>query len=32
MHAILDILDILRTYGLQLLIGEFPHGPLGGWP
>ncbi|HZG21901.1 MAG TPA: amino acid ABC transporter permease [Herbaspirillum sp.] len=30
MHAILDIFDILRTYGLQLLIGEFPHGPLGG--
>lgn len=26
----LDMLDILRTYGLQLLIGEFPHGPLGG--
>ncbi|WP_034301514.1 amino acid ABC transporter permease [Herbaspirillum sp. RV1423] len=24
------IFDILKTYGLQLLIGEFPHGPLGG--
>ena len=23
-------LDILRDYGLQLLIGSFPHGPLGG--
>ncbi|WP_408153752.1 amino acid ABC transporter permease [Herbaspirillum lusitanum] len=26
----LDILNILKTYGVQLLIGEFPHGPLGG--
>lgn len=26
----LDILDILRTYGMQLLVGGFPHGPLGG--
>lgn len=25
-----DILDILRTYGMQLLIGGFPQGPLGG--
>ena len=24
------MLDILKTYGVQLLIGEFPHGPLGG--
>jgi polar amino acid transport system permease protein len=24
------MLDILKTYGIQLLIGEFPHGPLGG--
>ncbi|EJL91028.1 amine acid ABC transporter, permease protein, 3-TM region, His/Glu/Gln/Arg/opine family [Herbaspirillum sp. CF444] len=24
------MLDILKTYGMQLLIGEFPHGPLGG--
>lgn len=24
------MLDILQTYGVQLLIGEFPHGPLGG--
>jgi polar amino acid transport system permease protein len=26
----LDLIQILHTYGLQLLIGEFPHGPLGG--
>lgn len=26
----LDIIDILRTYGMQLLVGGFPHGPLGG--
>lgn len=25
-----DILDILRTYGVQILIGTFPNGPLGG--
>jgi polar amino acid transport system permease protein len=25
-----DFTNILSTYGLQLLIGEFPHGPLGG--
>ena len=25
-----DILDILRTYGMQLLVGGFPQGPLGG--
>ncbi|MFL9922759.1 amino acid ABC transporter permease [Herbaspirillum lusitanum] len=24
------MLNILKTYGVQLLIGEFPHGPLGG--
>ncbi len=24
------MLEILHTYGLQLLIGEFPYGPLGG--
>lgn len=26
----LDVLDILHTYGLQLLVGGFPHGALGG--
>ena len=25
-----DVLDILRTYGMQLLVGGFPQGPLGG--
>jgi polar amino acid transport system permease protein len=25
-----DILEILRTYGMQLLVGGFPKGPLGG--
>ena len=25
-----DIVDILRQYGLQLLIGTYPNGPLGG--
>jgi len=25
-----DVLDILRTYGMQLLVGGFPRGPLGG--
>lgn len=26
----LDIVDLIRNYGLMLLIGEYPHGPLGG--
>jgi polar amino acid transport system permease protein len=25
-----DVVDILRHYGLQLLVGPFPNGPLGG--
>ncbi|WP_050469781.1 amino acid ABC transporter permease [Herbaspirillum chlorophenolicum] len=25
-----DLYNIITTYGLQLLVGEFPHGPLGG--
>lgn len=25
-----DVLEILRTYGMQLLVGGFPKGPLGG--
>ena len=25
-----DVFDILRVYGLQLLVGPFPQGPLGG--
>jgi polar amino acid transport system permease protein len=25
-----DIFEILRTYGVQILIGSFPNGPLGG--
>lgn len=25
-----DVLQILRTYGMQLLVGGFPQGPLGG--
>ena len=25
-----DVVDILRQYGLQLLIGSYPNGPLGG--
>jgi polar amino acid transport system permease protein len=25
-----DVLEILRTYGMQLLVGPFPKGPLGG--
>lgn len=25
-----DYIEILRTFGLQLLVGEFPHGPIGG--
>ncbi|TWC64587.1 amino acid ABC transporter permease [Herbaspirillum sp. SJZ099] len=25
-----DLYNIIATYGVQLLIGEFPHGPLGG--
>lgn len=25
-----DILNILRDYGTLLLVGQYPHGPLGG--
>lgn len=25
-----DIFDIISTFGIQLLVGEFPHGPIGG--